>query len=61
MTKHKKIRLQADDKKELLCFVAGSIFAILYCFWALNLWNYDLMYHLSGYSNNNENGVFVSQ
>lgn len=41
MRGHNIIRLRTNGRKELLCYVAGSILAILYCFWALNLWNYD--------------------
>lgn len=41
MTEHNTMRTQTDVKKELLYYGVGSILAVLYCFWTLNLWNYD--------------------
>ena len=30
-----------ERTKEFFWYLGGSALAVLYCFWALNLWNYD--------------------
>ena len=34
-------RPQKDQRREIGWYIEGCIVAIFYCFWALNLWNYD--------------------